>query len=283
MTTICYKDKVMASDGKVTQGDMVVNTSTKKVFSINGCLVGFAGRMTSGLKFISWFQKWSDSHMVRNEAPYVDILMPEDLTEDDFYAIVCWTDGSVSLYEGGQNMYEVDASQGFSIGSGSPYALSAMLAGCGAEEAVKIACKLDVFSGGEVYVEVLDEEQPEFTKEEAEKMTKEELVKFIFPAEEENLDEFIWNGDYITMTKNGDVEIKYLVKGKEKAFNLNLKENPHTPSDLNPYSKIIKEITKVEIEKLLKDIGADAPNEGETKKDLFEFIIVDLQQMFITP
>lgn len=38
----------------------------------------------------------------------------------------------------------------YAIGSGEEYAMGAMLAGCSALEAVKIAAKLDVYTGGPV-------------------------------------------------------------------------------------------------------------------------------------
>lgn len=186
MTTVCLKDGVMASDGQSTIGDMITDLNVQKVFNINNCLVGFAGRMTSGLEFLDWFEEWSTAHLVQAEMPDVNIMIPKDFEDEEFTALVLWSDGSVAVYEGGKRTYEVDPSNGVAIGSGACYALAAMDAGASAEEAVRIAIGRDVFSGGEVFVVQQEEEEEPLTREAAEEMDKEDLLDLIFGKNDGN-------------------------------------------------------------------------------------------------
>ncbi|MBS3974735.1 MAG: hypothetical protein KGZ89_07720 [Actinobacteria bacterium] len=198
MTTIATRNGVMVSDGQVSWGDRIDQTNLKKVRKINGCLVGGAGRLSSVLQFFKWFEEWSDAQVVQGESPHVQVFIPENIDDEDFTGIVVFTDGVIFMYEGGKRCYEIVGAEYYAIGSGADFALSAMDAGASAEDAVKVAIKRDVFTGGELFIEHLDEEPEELTKEKAEEMTKEELVKYIFgdePVNEDIKSEILSDGD----------------------------------------------------------------------------------------
>lgn len=223
MTTIATRNGVMVSDGQVSWGDRIDQTNLKKVRKINGCLVGGAGRLSSVLQFFKWFEEWSDAQVVQGESPHVQVFIPEDLDDEDFTGLVVFTDGVIFMYEGGKRCYEIVGAEYYAIGSGADFALSAMDAGASAEDAVKVAIKRDVFSGGELFIEHLDEEPEELTKEKAEGMSKEELVRYIFGEETVNdiatkdlveikesnsfSDEAILEDDVICLYKDGYMQI----------------------------------------------------------------------------
>lgn len=186
MTTIATRNGVMVSDGQVSWGDRIDQTNLKKVRKINGCLVGGAGRLSSVLQFFKWFEEWSDAQVVQGESPHVQVFIPENIDDEDFTGIVVFTDGVIFMYEGGKRCYEIVGAEYYAIGSGADFALAAMDSGASAEDAVKVAIKRDAFTGGEIFVEHLDEEPEELTKEKAEGMTKDELVKYIFGDEPVN-------------------------------------------------------------------------------------------------
>ena len=188
MTTIATRNGVMVSDGQVSFGDRIDQTNLKKVRKINGCLVGGAGRLSSVLQFFNWFEEWSNAQVVQGESPHVQVFIPENIDDEDFTGIVVFTDGVIFMYEGGKRCYEIVGAEYYAIGSGADFALSAMDAGASAEDAVKVAIKRDVFSGGELFIEHLDEEPEELTKQKAEGMSKEELVRYIFGEETVNED-----------------------------------------------------------------------------------------------
>lgn len=217
MTTVVYRDGVMMSDGQVSFGDRIDQTNLKKVRKINGCLVGGAGRLSSVLQFFSWFEEWSNAQLVQGDSPHVQVFIPECLDDEDFTGLVVFTDGVIFMYEGGKRCYEIPGEKYYAIGSGADFALSAMDAGATAEEAITVAIKRDVFSGGEIFKEELEEEQQELTRELASEMNKEDLIKYIFGDEnpnEENKEDFVDISDktltdemHYTIYKDGFVQL----------------------------------------------------------------------------
>lgn len=181
MTTIALKDNHMASDGQVTLGNRIDSYNQRKVFEVEGCLVGFAGRFSSALRFLDWFGERMRSISVQNMHPEVIVSIPDNLVDEDFQAIVVYPDGDTYLFEGGDRAFKIN--QPYSIGSGSDFAIAAMKAGNTAEEAINIAKDLDTHSGGETFVVQLPEEEEDYTREDLEAMSKEELLELLFPEE----------------------------------------------------------------------------------------------------
>lgn len=178
MTTIVFADNELSGDGRCTIGDTILSDEIVKVYNINNRLVGFAGRYASGLKFLEWFEGFDNAHEVQQQVPFVSVNIPELMEDEDFTGIVAYPEGYVMLFEGGKAFYEVQAP--YVIGSGSDVALGALDQGATAEEAVRIACKRNVLSGGLVTTVTFDEVEPELTKEEALSMSKEDLVAYLY-------------------------------------------------------------------------------------------------------
>ena len=184
MTSIAVKDGIMVSDGRVTLGDTVIKDDMVKVFWVNNHLVGGAGRARSISTFVHWLQKQTDYTIVSNEVGDLVDLVPPVLEDDEgFSALVLTPTKQVLLYDGnipidlGNDVYT-------SIGSGSVYCLAAMDAGASAEDAVKIAMKRDVYSGGEITVVQLEDEPEPLTREVAENLSKDELLDMMFGEED---------------------------------------------------------------------------------------------------
>ena len=188
LTTIVYKDGYLSGDGRVTLGDTIISDDTVKVFKVNNCLIGFAGRYASGLNFVKWFEEWDTANQAQEELPFVTVKIPELLPDEDFQAVVAYPDGVVMSYEGGNMFYAITPP--IALGSGTDFAYGAMDAGMSAEEAVKIACKRDVSSGGVVTTLTFDEEPEEITKDKLKDMSKEDIIDLFFPEEpSEDLEE----------------------------------------------------------------------------------------------
>lgn len=209
MTSIAVKDGIMVSDGRVTLGDTVIKDDMVKVFWVNNYLVGGAGRARSISTFVHWLQKQTDYTIVSNEVGDLVDLVPPVLEDDEgFSALVLTPTKQVLLYDGnipidlGNDVYT-------SIGSGSVYCLAAMDAGASAEDAVKIAMKRDVYSGGEITIVQLEDEPEPLTREVAENLSKDELLNMMFGEEEqsENIEDqlliYRWT-DGIALLKEDD-------------------------------------------------------------------------------
>ena len=187
MTTITVKNNIMVSDGQMSRGDFIDSYDFEKIVNINGCLVGCAGSVASILKFRQWFADNMEAELAKQDYPFVNISLPDDMIEDDFTALVLYPDGVLYEFFGAGSAMEVK--QPAAIGSGMFYALSAMDAGASAEEAVKIATLRDAYSGGDIQVFELEEMEEGLTEEKFDEMSKEDLKKLLFGVSEGSCEE----------------------------------------------------------------------------------------------
>lgn len=274
MTTIAYRDRVLASDGQVSWGDRIDNYNLKKVRKINGCLVGGAGRLASVLQFFDWFQEWSDAQQVQGDAPHVKVFVPEGINDEDFIGLVIFADEIAFMYEGGKKSYQLELNGYFAIGSGSDYALAAMDSGASAEEAVAVAIKRDVYTGGEIFTEELDPEPQELTREMAEGMGKEELIKLIF-GEDVGLESekiIIATGN-VVLTEAG--EILFLSPDTGEILESTNIEYPEVDA-----KRVIKNLSREYFETQVHALGAN-PKSFPNKSAIFDFIVNYISERYL--
>lgn len=132
MTTIAYRDGVLASDSLVTLGSTKVHGSYQKIRRVGGHLIGTAGSVAACQSFIDWVRCGDD------ESPP---------PKGEYNALIIDPRGRVREMENGSVLPVPRGAKFFAIGSGAPYALAAMYAGASATEAVKIAAKIDTSTG----------------------------------------------------------------------------------------------------------------------------------------
>jgi ATP-dependent protease HslVU (ClpYQ) peptidase subunit len=139
VTTIAYRDGVLAGDGRTTVGDTVVSAIKKKVFRLrDGCLFGYSGSQEDGERL---------RHAIKTGAASPAL--------ENIQALLILVSGKIMLYEG---MMWVHLSDPYTaIGTGTPYALTAMDCGLDAPSAVRMALKRDTASGGKVFTVELRE------------------------------------------------------------------------------------------------------------------------------
>lgn len=139
MTTICYRDGVLAADSMVQSGSANIG-NCKKIFHVGHALVAGSGDYQDLLAFVAWL-KSND----QENKPKLD---------DGFDAILVNQRGEVFGYNHSLVAFEIEYHGGyFALGSGSEFALGAMAAGASAEAACAIACRYDINSAGPVVVE----------------------------------------------------------------------------------------------------------------------------------
>jgi ATP-dependent HslUV protease subunit HslV len=140
LTTIVYRDGVLAADTQAMAGDNKLGSVIKIARNKNGDLAGAAGLATYNYAFIRWF-----TGMESGEPP-------KATKDDNSYdrAVIFRKTGRIEVYEP-TGMYIV-ASPYYAFGSGKPEALGALFAGADAELAVRAAMAHDSGTGGEVTV-----------------------------------------------------------------------------------------------------------------------------------
>lgn len=157
MTTIAYRNGIMASDSCWSYNDTVDTMQTKMRRLKGGCIIGSAG--TSDSRDVeALFDKVktpaglpSPEALGRMRCDYLGLLV---LPKGRLYKVCC-TGITETNWDG-----ERDAEFGLweisfdfaAVGSGAPVALGALSAGKNAKEAVRIACMWDLYSKAPVHV-----------------------------------------------------------------------------------------------------------------------------------
>jgi ATP-dependent protease HslVU (ClpYQ) peptidase subunit len=134
MTTLAYRDGELATDSRITSGDMIVSDKRKKVH-----------RLRDG-SILAWSGSVQQAELLLRAMRSKKTIKPPSL--DDISALHLRADGSLWEYEG-EAWVKQDPGY-YATGSGSPYAFAAMDAGASARDAVRIAIKRDASSGGRV-------------------------------------------------------------------------------------------------------------------------------------
>ena len=134
MTTVAYRDSVMAADSACF-GSSLYQGEVDKLWVLPSVgLVGCCGEIGAMIQVIDWLQGKVD----RGKKPE----LPDDC---DFEGLVVDPQGQVLHYD--RHLVPIRITNAFhAIGSGRKLALGAMEAGASAEQAVRIACRYDHIS-----------------------------------------------------------------------------------------------------------------------------------------
>ena len=140
MTTIAFKDGVMAADTLVTSAD-VRRGSVRKIQRLDdGTLFGISGH--SG--FHTFVAEWIAAGCKWSARPKI----PEGT---NLHILVAKTSGSILSIN--QTFVATEIETDFvAIGSGNEFAMGAMAMGASARDAVLVAARFDVFTGGNIDV-----------------------------------------------------------------------------------------------------------------------------------
>jgi ATP-dependent protease HslVU (ClpYQ) peptidase subunit len=138
MTTIAVKDGVVASDSRLTQGDVVLDDTFNKRREMAGVQFFIAGNVSDDEQVMKCYFDGGDVIEEIEGKPCADFLIVDGgdiyyggMVEDAFWKL------------------KINRNTPYAIGSGASFALGAMDAGATAKEAVKIACR-DVYTGGKI-------------------------------------------------------------------------------------------------------------------------------------
>lgn len=135
MTTIAYKDGILACDSKVSGSGAKFCTWTK-IFDLGNAVAAFSGPILS-IEIIKEFivkspKKWQSALAKKPDGS--ELAVGIVLVKKKIWII----ESSIA--------WQVEE-QPLALGSGSAFALGAMYAGFSAPKAIEIACQLDCYSG----------------------------------------------------------------------------------------------------------------------------------------
>ena len=143
MTTVAFKDGILAADTLVTAGGQRDGYMKKAAVLKDGTLAAHSGTATYWGKFLAW-----DAGGRVGDCPVVGISEKEDCTN----VLEVLPSGRLRMWSN-SGSWEFEPVEGvYGIGSGGEYAVGAMAMGATAEEAVRLAMRFDSRTGGEITV-----------------------------------------------------------------------------------------------------------------------------------
>lgn len=138
MTTIVYKDGVLAGDTLISEGDYLYGYRPK-IFDLEFCIVGIAGASLLYDEFLRFVM----GHEFNKEAfKALDLNFKAIVINKHTKRVFCY---EKELIEDGDIKTDFIA-----FGSGAAIAKGALLMGATAKQAVECAAKLDHYTGGEI-------------------------------------------------------------------------------------------------------------------------------------
>lgn len=148
MTTIAYRDGVMAADTQMTSSESTRMGHCTKVWKIKGYLVGFAGTQ----RLVREAKDFLENNLKSGEPlPRIPFFAQEekDQSTNGVWGFVVCPQRGIFRYEERGLPWEVEADY-IAVGSGSDYARAAMYCGKDAIDAVAVAMHFDCGTGGEI-------------------------------------------------------------------------------------------------------------------------------------
>lgn len=139
MTTIVYKDGILACDSQVTTNSEVIIGYCNKIQEFDNEVICGSGSTTAIKQFIDWHRRGDDPEKKPTLLGdgCVCFVIDKKTLELKRYCD-CWYDSIGASF--------------YVTGSGMEIAIGALEMGATAEEAIKAACKYDTGTGGEVHV-----------------------------------------------------------------------------------------------------------------------------------
>lgn len=156
MTTIAYKDGVLAADSRETSGcedSGQLAATCEKLFRVGPFAVALQGDTTPGMAWLAWFRTVA---LKTINDQYILWPTPQEAVDRflangaDFTAVVLCSNKRLFIYDEWGLPQEITAPY-YAVGSGAKVAYGAMYAGASATAAVEAACAHDPYTAGPVH------------------------------------------------------------------------------------------------------------------------------------
>lgn len=138
MTTIAYKDGVVAYDSRVTEGSQISYLEYDKHRTLNGVHFFFAGAVSDYGLFMQLYMQGD----LREELPILNVTA---IIVDKGQVYISSIDEDGKLW-----VERIPKDQHYALGSGCSHAFTAMDMGASAKHAIKMAMLRDCKTGGRI-------------------------------------------------------------------------------------------------------------------------------------
>lgn len=153
MTTIVIRDNILAADTQISLEEESFKTYQTKIKDLkDGSIIASRGSCAGADLFEFWKsatkKEWDEEYP---GLVFADIIQPEH----EFESVMVTPDGKYTYYSFYGVPTDITDREFFATGSGAKAAYAAMEMGATAIQAVKIAMKYDLYSGGKVEVRTI--------------------------------------------------------------------------------------------------------------------------------
>ncbi len=150
MTTIAYRDGVLAADSRETSGcedSGQLAALCDKLFRVGPFAIALQGDTTPGMAWLHWFRKRASNWTPGDELPHTPADIIDRFLENgsDFTAVVRCPGAKLFVYDEWGLPIQITAPY-YAVGSGAKVAYGAMHAGASATAAVEAACAHDPYT-----------------------------------------------------------------------------------------------------------------------------------------
>lgn len=140
MTTICSDGRIVAADGLVTAGDEPMIRDHAKIAMVRDAILGFSGPKRHQQAAFDWYGKGAKPDE-----------MPETPAGDaNEWQLAAFKANEIVVWDSDCPLPTVYTEYPFAFGAGQDYALGALHAGATPYDAVVIACRCNVKTGGKI-------------------------------------------------------------------------------------------------------------------------------------
>lgn len=140
MTTIAYRDGVMAADSGVWNSNIGYRTAIKIAVGPDGSLHGVTGSAGDALSYLRWVESGMDGSIPKPE------VTNREEGRSAFNALVVPPTGDIIRIWTAFGWEDHHAAAFFALGAGSEIAVGAMAAGASAERAIEIVAEHSAYA-----------------------------------------------------------------------------------------------------------------------------------------
>jgi ATP-dependent protease HslVU (ClpYQ) peptidase subunit len=151
VTTIVYRDGILAADTQVTRTNGIIDGNSHKIFRLGcGGVIGLAGRLSLFSTIKDIVKAKGEGFEIAQEDADRYIQHNKD---ENIEALIISKDGKIFNLENDMSIFAIDCDYA-AIGTGALIALGALSVGASAIQAIDAAKRHDAFTGG--YTEVFN-------------------------------------------------------------------------------------------------------------------------------
>lgn len=145
MTTLVYRNNVLASDSQATENPTMMKHDIEKLFLFDNAVIGICGNLFMAHMFLTLYKQSMNKKKIEPSDDWID-------TADDEIEIMVMKEDKLFLFDYRLTPVDISSLSYYAMGSGEDVAYGALYMGATAAEAVQAAASRDSSTSSKVMV-----------------------------------------------------------------------------------------------------------------------------------